>query len=151
MPRAMPPMETTAIISERRNDTVNKPSADILAFEDDARMTLCKNGICPSEAAGRDRLANLLGAVGQAGFLGLVQRDGQQGIDAIAIDDAGDAQTDIVDAVIILDSRADRPDAIFILQQRFEDSGDGQADGVIGCAFAGDDLVGGGFYVLENL
>lgn len=40
---------------------------------------------------------------------------------------------------------------MFIMEDGFEDSSDGESDGVVGCAFAGDDAVGGVFDVLEDV
>ena len=58
---------------------------------------------------------------------------------------------DVGDAVEVVEHGAHRQDAVGVAHDGFDDVNAGHADGVVGCALAVDDLVGGVLDVLVNL
>ena len=80
-----------------------------------------------------------------------VHGDGEGGLHALATDDAGETKTDIGQAADTMQFAAQGQDSLFVVEDGFKDVGDGEADGVVGCAFAEDDLIGCLFDVAEDV
>src|SRR5689334_12615197 len=95
--------------------------------------SLCR---AASKAEAADGGADGFGAVGEAEAFGVVEGDGQGGFDAGAVDDAGDGEADVGDALIILEEGADGEDSVLVVQDGLEDARGGETDGVVGGALA---------------
>src|SRR5436305_15009792 len=73
-------------------------------------------GAARTEPERLDSLADPLGAVAQPRDFGVVHGEVERDLDAGAVDDARHRQAHVVDAFVVRQQRADRQDAVLVLE-----------------------------------
>ena len=89
-----------------------------------------------------------LGAGAKAFKLCFIQWNGQDIDDALCADYGRETQADAGNAVLPGQKRRNGQDGVLIAQNGFDDSSDGQSDGIVGGAFQTDDGIGGAAHFL---
>ena len=97
-----------------------------------------------SEADSADDLFKNIGAVVEALKLLIGQVRKHASLNAAGADEGGNAQADVFNAVFAVQHRGNRHYRVYTAGQAFDNVAHGDGNGIIGCAFSGNDFAAGG-------